>query len=121
MFWKYEYAEPHFSAFWGIFSQLLGCLVSKTESLPHAVFPLLMLANTGCMIMQNTRALRKIISCDVIEQVSDVFSFPAHGLHSWRNSITTTGLWEILIPINVAYYIELLKTVGVKRCVQAKA
>ena len=45
---KYECAEAHFSAFWGIFSQLLGHLVSKTESLPHAVSPLLVLASAGC-------------------------------------------------------------------------
>ena len=42
------------------------------------------------------------------------FSFPAHGLHSWTNSITTTGIWEILIQFNVVNYIELLKNSACK-------
>ena len=127
MFWKYECAEAHFSAFWGIFSQLLGRLVSKTESLPHAVFPLLALAVSKHwlqestltlpdilmqVILQNARGLRKIISCDVIERVPDGFSFPAHGLHSWTNSITVPpqGFGKFSFQFNVANYIELLKT-----------
>ena len=48
IFWKYKCAEAHFGALLRIFSQLLGRLVSKTRVLPHAAFPLLALANTGC-------------------------------------------------------------------------
>ena len=72
------------------------------------------------VIIQNSRALRKIISC---ERASiKWFSFPAHGLHSWTNSITTTqGFGKFSFRFNVANYIELLKTVCVKRCMQAKA
>ena len=57
----------------------------------------------------------------MIERASDGF-FPAHGLHSWRNSITTIqGFGKFSFQFTVANYIELLKTMCVKRCVQATA
>ena len=50
-----------------------------------------------------------------------VFVF-CSGLQSWTNSITITqGFEKFSFQFTVANYIELLKTVCVKRCVQAKA